>query len=122
MATPTPASSSWLNVSFGDLPLAIWLKARGTSMPRLTSLKNPEQAGVAPLRIHDLRHTAASLLISEGAHPKAIQVHPGHSSIAVTMDRYGHLFPSDQEDLAARLDARYEAAQVSPAGVEQSRV
>ena len=72
-----------------------------------------EQAGVAPLTIHDLRHTAASLLISEGAHPKAIQVHLGHSSIAVTMDRYGHLFPSDQEDLAARLDARYEAAQVS---------
>lgn len=56
------------------------------------------------LRIHDLRHTCASLLISQGAHPKAIQAHLGHSSISVTMDRYGHLFPSDMEALAEALD------------------
>jgi len=56
-------------------------------------------------RIHDLRHTCASLLIAQGAHPKVIQVHLGHSSISVTMDRYGHLFPSDMEALAADLDA-----------------
>lgn len=56
------------------------------------------------LRIHDLRHTCAALLIAEGAHPKAVQVHLGHSSISVTMDRYGHLFPSDMEALAAALD------------------
>jgi len=55
-------------------------------------------AGLAPgLRIHDLRHTCASLLIAHGAHPKAAQVHLGHSSISVTMDRYGHLFPSDMQ-------------------------
>ena len=64
------------------------------------------EAGLAEgLRIHDLRHTCASLLIAQGAHPKAIQVHLGHSSISVTMDRYGHLFPSDMEALAADLDA-----------------
>ncbi len=57
------------------------------------------------LRIHDLRHTCASLLIAQGAHPKAVQVHLGHSSISVTMDRYGHLFPSDMEALASALDA-----------------
>ena len=56
------------------------------------------------LRVHDLRHTCSSLLIAQGAHPKAIQVHLGHSSIAVTMDRYGHLFPSDMEALAVALD------------------
>jgi integrase len=55
-------------------------------------------------RIHDLRHTCASLLIAQGAHPKAIQVHLGHSSISVTMDRYGHLFPSDMAALAEALD------------------
>ncbi len=55
-------------------------------------------------RIHDLRHSCASLLIAQGAHPKAIQVHLGHSSISVTMDRYGHLFPSDMEALAEALD------------------
>ena len=56
------------------------------------------------LRIHDLRHTCASLLISQGPHPKAVQAHLGHSSISVTMDRYGHLFPSDMEALAEALD------------------
>ena len=61
------------------------------------------------LRLHDLRHTAASLLISEGAHPRAVMEHLGHSSIRVSMDVYGHLFPSDMEDLAARLDARHRA-------------
>jgi integrase len=56
------------------------------------------------LRIHDLRHTCVSLLIAQGAHPKAAQIHLGHSSITVTMDRYGHLFPSELETLAAALD------------------
>jgi integrase len=65
------------------------------------------QAACVPdgLRIHDLRHTCAALLIAQGASPKAIQAHLGHSSIQVTFDRYGHLFPEDLEDLAARLDA-----------------
>lgn len=62
------------------------------------------EAGLTQLRIHDLRHTCAALLIAQGAHPKAIQAHLGHSSITVTMDRYGHLFPSDVESLAVALD------------------
>jgi len=62
------------------------------------------------LRIHDLRHTCAALLIAEGAHPKAIQEHLGHSSITVTMDVYGHLFPSQMEELATRLDRSRDAA------------
>ena len=66
--------------------------------------------GLDGLRLHDLRHTTVALSIAEGAHPKAIQVLLGHSSIAVTMDLYGHLFPSDQEDLASRLDRRYQAS------------
>lgn len=44
------------------------------------------------------------LLIGEGAHPKAIQAHLGHSTIAVTFDRYGHLFPDDMDRLARGLD------------------
>jgi integrase len=64
----------------------------------------------AEIRFHDLRHTCAALLIAQGAHPKAIQVHLGHSSIQVTMDRYGHLFPDALEQLADRLDAARAAA------------
>ncbi|NIA26335.1 MAG: tyrosine-type recombinase/integrase [Gammaproteobacteria bacterium] len=76
------------------------------------------EAGLVPgLRIHDLRHTCASLLIAEGAHPRAVMGHLGHSSITVTMDRYGHLFPSDMEALAEALGAargRALAAQPRP--------
>jgi integrase len=63
------------------------------------------RAGLPPgLRIHDLRHTCVALLISQGAHPEAIKRHLGHSSISVTMDRYGHVFPSEADGLAAALD------------------
>jgi integrase len=61
------------------------------------------------LRIHDLRHTNAALLIAQGAHPKAIQTHLGHSSIQVTLDLYGHLYPDEMDRLAAHLDAAHGA-------------
>jgi integrase len=60
------------------------------------------------LRFHDLRHTCASMLIAEGAHPKAIQDHLGHKDIQTTFNVYGHMLPSAQEALGAALDAAYE--------------
>ncbi len=64
-----------------------------------------DEAGISrKVRIHDLRHTCASLLIAQGAHSKAIQQHLGHSSISVTLDRYGHLFPDQQDQVADALD------------------
>jgi hypothetical protein len=63
------------------------------------------------LRIHDLRHTCASILIAQGEHPKMIQHHLGHSSITVTLDRYGHLFPSDVDAMADRLDKTFLSTQ-----------
>lgn len=62
-------------------------------------------AGLPEIRFHDLRHTHASLLIAVGVHPKAIQARLGHSSITITMDRYGHLMPSAFEGVGGRLDA-----------------
>ena len=56
------------------------------------------------LRFHDLRHTAASIAIQAGAHPKAIQTRLGHSSITVTLDRYGHLMPGTDQTLADGID------------------
>ena len=58
----------------------------------------------AALRVHDLRHTCASLLIREGASIKAVQHHLGHKSASITLDRYGHLFPEELDHLADRLD------------------
>ncbi len=53
---------------------------------------------------HDLRHTQASWLIAAGEHPKTIQTRLGHSSIQVTMDRYGHLMEGLDSRTADRLD------------------
>jgi integrase len=68
------------------------------------------------VRIHDLRHTCASLLIRQGVHPKAIQHHLGHSSINITMDRYGHLLPDQYDDLASRLDLAHAGASAPASG------
>lgn len=57
-----------------------------------------------PCRIHDLRHTHAAWLIAAGEHPKTIQTRLGHSSIQVTMDRYGHLMEGLDDRTADHLD------------------
>ena len=54
--------------------------------------------------IHDLRHTAVALMVAAGVHPKAIQARMGHASISVTLDRYGHLFPQIDAEVADALD------------------
>ena len=67
------------------------------------------------LRFHDLRHTCAALSIAAGAHPKLIASRLGHSTIQITLDRYGHLFPSVEEALADALDAAFAAeAEATP--------
>ena len=71
------------------------------------------------MRLHDLRHTCAALLIALGAHPKAIQERLGHSSITVTIDVYGHLFPSIDQALTARLDETFTAARQHDQGQSQ---
>lgn len=58
-----------------------------------------ERAGLAGVRFHDLRHAHVSSLIAANVHAKVIQRRLGHSSITVTMDRYGHLMTDD--DVAA---------------------
>jgi site-specific recombinase XerC len=57
-----------------------------------TSLELLQAVGLAGTTIHDLRHTAASLLIAAGADVKAVQMILGHATATRTMDLYGHLF------------------------------
>lgn len=66
-------------------------------------------AGVS-CRFHDLRHTSVALAIRSGAHPKAIQARMGHSSINVTLDRYGHLFPELDAGIADAFGVALQAA------------
>lgn len=83
-------------------PLRIANFRRRVWWPALEAARLPHS-----VRIHDLRHTCASLLIRHGVHPKAIQHHLGHSSINITMDRYGHLLPDQYDDVASRLDSAH---------------
>jgi hypothetical protein len=83
---------------------------------RRTNFRSPvwlpavESVGLSPLRFHDLRHTAAGLMIARGAHPKLLQSRLGHSSIQVTFDVYGHLLPALDKELAKALEATRTAA------------
>ena len=62
-------------------------------------------AGMNPIGLHEARHTYASYLIAAGMKEKAISTYMGHSSVAFTIDRYGHLFPNAMAENTALLDA-----------------
>lgn len=67
-------------------------------------------AGLEDLSPHDLRHTAASLLVASGANVKAVQRMLGHASAAMTLDVYSGLFDDDLGALADRMDLAHEAS------------
>lgn len=70
-----------------------------------------EKAGLRRIRIHDLRHTFASLLINQGENLKYVQHQLGHASITTTVDRYGHLMPDIRMTACEKLDeAIFDAA------------
>lgn len=65
-------------------------------------------AGLGSLGFHEARHTYASLMIAAGVNAKALSTYMGHSSITVTLDRYGHLMPGNEREAAALLDGYLE--------------
>ncbi|MCU1497270.1 MAG: putative integrase [Acidimicrobiales bacterium] len=73
-----------------------------------------DAAGFEPLRVHDMRHTAVALWIAAGANPKQIAGWAGHTSVAVVLDRYGHLFDGHEAEVLTRLDAFAQCASGSP--------
>jgi len=66
-----------------------------------------EAAGLEPLRVHDLRHTAVSLWIATGTNVKEVSVRAGHTSVSFTLDRYGHLFQDSDDALTGRPEGMY---------------
>ena len=60
-------------------------------------------AGLDGVRLHDLRHTHASLMLQAGVHQKVVSERLGHSSVAITMDTYSHVLPGIQEEAADRF-------------------
>jgi len=63
---------------------------------------------LADIRFHDLRHSAATILLTMGVHPKVVQELLGHSSIAITMHVYSHLLPSMQSDAMGMVNVVFE--------------
>ena len=75
-----------------------------TSLERYKN-KKCKEAGVKQIRIHDLRHSHASLLINMGITPLFISERLGHRDVSTTLDVYSHLFPSNQREIVNKLDA-----------------
>jgi integrase len=61
--------------------------------------------GVPRIRFHDLRHTAATLLLAQGVDPRTIMETLGHSQISLTLNTYSHVLPALQREAAAKMDA-----------------
>jgi integrase len=61
--------------------------------------------GLDRITLHECRHTYASLMIAAGTRAEDLSKYMGHASIAITVDRYGHLMPGAHNEAAARLDA-----------------
>lgn len=86
----------------------IFTSSEGTPMdPRnayAAFQKALQRAGLPRMRLHDLRHTAATLMLGRGVHPKLVQDMLGHSTISLTMDTYSHVTPPMQGEVARQMD------------------
>jgi integrase len=78
-------------------PIGVW-NSRSWWKPAVLAV------GLSGLKFHELRHTFVALWIAAGANPKEVSVRAGHSSVAFTLDRYGHLYEGLQDEIPDRLD------------------
>ncbi len=67
-------------------------------------IKLVRRCGLHGIRLHDARHTHASLLLKQGVHPKIVQERLGHGSIQITLDTYSHVAPGLQQAAANKFD------------------
>jgi integrase len=72
------------------------------------ALREQALSPLEPIGLHECRHTFASLMIAAGVNAKALSTYMGHSSITITLDPYGHLFPGNEDEAAALLDKYLE--------------
>jgi integrase len=83
----------------------VWRRAH-TAWSRMNAERQENDLEpIAPITLHEARHTFASLMIAAGVNAKALSTYMGHSSITITYDRYGHLMPGNEEEAAGLLDA-----------------
>ena len=77
---------------------------RKSNVLRRSFYKILKRAGLPRIRFHDLRHTAASLLLMLGENPKVVQERLGHARVEVTLNIYSHVLPTMQKEAAQKLD------------------
>lgn len=73
------------------------------------------KAGLREIRLHEIRHTCASLLLSDGASAVYVKQQLGHASIQMTVDIHGHLIPGSHRLMVKRLDSQPSATPTQPA-------
>jgi integrase len=102
---------------------ALWLaNATGVFSSRDKRFLVRLSDGFPKVRFHDLRHTLATQLLLAGVHRKIAQGRLGHSTIATTMDIYGHVCDTMQKDAAAKIDVALRGQAASRASSRATRM
>jgi integrase len=94
--------------AYNDLGLVFSHEDGSPLHPDTTShnfTRRAARLGLPPIRLHDLRHTWATLALETGIHPKVVQERLGHSNVSITLDLYSHVSPAMQTDAADRVAA-----------------
>ena len=117
----------WLNQG-EPVPEWVFPSLEGTALEernvRHVFTRMLEKADLRQIRVHDLRHTFASLLLQQGESVVYVKEQLGHGSIQVTVDTYGHLIPGADCDAVDRLDddvpTQPDATQAQPASLDDA--
>ncbi len=95
---------------YSDEALVFALIDGGPIHPKTLSYyfdRRVKRLGLARIRLHDLRHSHATLALQAGIHPKVVQERLGHANIGITLDTYSHVTPAMQSDAAEKVAALY---------------
>jgi len=116
----------WLSKGKNEIPEWVFCNQKGgwldaSNVVNRHFLKCLEKARLPRLRFHDLRHTFSSLLLTDGAPIAYVSEQLGHSSIELTVKRYGHLIPGANRSFVNNLPGRKSAPYAHPSSKQTSR-
>jgi integrase len=100
-----PSNVSRMKISALKSPPSANAIALSASSPRRAFYAMVKEAGLPPLRIHDLRHTSATLLLRAGVGAQVVSKRLGHAKVGFTLDTYAHVLPDQQREAAQALDS-----------------
>jgi integrase len=95
-----------ITTSFGQDDGRLWAPSAFTSAYRDLLRRRK----ISNVRFHNFRHSHATQLLRDGENPKVVSERLGHSRVAFTLDRYGHVLPGLQKEAAARADGKLRQA------------